>query len=93
MSNIYLITYDVADPKRLKKIHSYLKDIGHPMQKSVFECDFNNVELKKLINVVNNNLNYRDDSVRIYRLCQWCLDNVDCCGQGYALSVGSYEIV
>ena len=34
---IVLITYDITSPKRLIKLHDFLKDFGLNTQKSVFE--------------------------------------------------------
>ena len=36
---ITLITYDIADPKRLNNTRHFLKEFGLRTQKSVFECD------------------------------------------------------
>ena len=36
---ITLITYDITEPKRLVKLHKFLKEFGFNTQKSVFECD------------------------------------------------------
>ena len=36
MRRHYLITYDVACPKRLRKVHQYLSDCGFALQYSVF---------------------------------------------------------
>ena len=35
-ANLYLIAYDIADPKRLVKVHRTLKRQGLPVQYSVF---------------------------------------------------------
>ncbi|KPA18995.1 CRISPR-associated protein Cas2 [Candidatus Magnetomorum sp. HK-1] len=32
----YMIVYDIADPKRLKKVHKIMKTQGLPVQQSVF---------------------------------------------------------
>ncbi|MBU4287637.1 MAG: CRISPR-associated endonuclease Cas2, partial [Proteobacteria bacterium] len=53
---IVLITYDITDPKRLKKIHAFLKEFGFNTQKSVFECDIDDVALKTIRRYCKYNL-------------------------------------
>ncbi|MCG8648548.1 MAG: CRISPR-associated endonuclease Cas2 [Pirellulales bacterium] len=38
MRRIYLITYDVCDPKRLRQTFKCLRNWGDHLQYSVFEC-------------------------------------------------------
>lgn len=35
----YIVTYDIANPKRLRKVFKACKDYGMHLQLSVFECD------------------------------------------------------
>lgn len=42
--NRYIVTYDVANPKRLKRMHRLLSGFGDPVQYSVFCCDLSPVE-------------------------------------------------
>ncbi len=39
MRTNYIVTYDVCDPKRLRKVFKACKDYGMHLQLSVFECD------------------------------------------------------
>ncbi len=41
----YLVCYDIANDKRLKKVFKVCKDHGTHLQFSVFECDLNAREL------------------------------------------------
>src|SRR5690625_3653951 len=38
MRTLYLISYDISDPKRLRKVCRYLKGYKVDGQKSVYEC-------------------------------------------------------
>jgi len=40
----WLVTYDVADPRRLRKVYRLLRGYGDWMQLSVFRCDLNERE-------------------------------------------------
>ena len=39
MRTNYIVSYDICDPKRLRRVHRACKDYGVPLQYSVFECD------------------------------------------------------
>lgn len=41
----YLIAYDIADPKRLRKVIKVMESYGQRLQYSVFLCDLSGVEL------------------------------------------------
>ncbi len=40
----YIVTYDICDPKRLRKVFRACKDYGLHLQLSVFECDLTAAE-------------------------------------------------
>lgn len=44
----YIVSYDVADPKRLRQIARTLEGYGARIQYSVFECPLDNLRLEKL---------------------------------------------
>ena len=44
----YLITYDIEDDKKRKKISDELESFGYRVNYSVFECELNQTKLKKL---------------------------------------------
>ena len=44
MRHNYLVTYDIRDPKRLKKVFKACKGYGLHLQYSVFECDLTSRE-------------------------------------------------
>src|SRR5260221_9766302 len=39
MRHTYIVCYDIADPKRLRRVFKVCKDFGEHLQFSVFECD------------------------------------------------------
>ena len=41
----YLVSYDISDPKRLRRVHKAIKAFGWPMQYSIFICDLDAVEM------------------------------------------------
>jgi len=62
----YMLVYDVREPKRLQKIHYFMKKHGIAMQKSVFILKIDNTGLYKVISGVKELVNNREDDVRIY---------------------------
>lgn len=48
MRQRYLVTYDIADPKRLRKVFKLLKSYGEHLQLSVFRCDLSAMSLAQL---------------------------------------------
>ena len=90
---ITLITYDITDPKRLKKINRFLKEFGINTQKSVFECDLDSEGLKKIRTYCKNFLDLDKDAVRIYKICSRCINKVVLSGQGMKITNLTYQIV
>jgi CRISPR-associated protein Cas2 len=48
MRNVYLVTYDICDDKRLRQVFKTMRNWGDHLQYSVFECQLNGAELHKL---------------------------------------------
>jgi len=49
MSRIrYLVSYDISNPKRLRKVARSLEGFGVRLQYSVFECPLDDMRLAKL---------------------------------------------
>lgn len=64
MSRIrYLVSYDVSDPKRLRKVARALEGFGVRLQYSVFECPLDGIRLAKLKAELQSLLNHDEDQV------------------------------
>lgn len=90
---IVLITYDITNPRRLRKTHYFLKDFGLNTQKSVFECDIDELGLKIVRSYCKENLVMSSDSVRIYKICSRCINKVMISGQGLKVTQLDYSVV
>ncbi|MDA8162401.1 MAG: CRISPR-associated endonuclease Cas2 [Desulfobacteraceae bacterium] len=44
----YLISYDIADPRRLRLVARLMEGYGHRIQFSVFQCPLDDLGLEKL---------------------------------------------
>lgn len=60
MRNSFIVTYDIRDDKRLRKVFKIMKNWGDHLQYSVFECQLTRQELiemqEELREVINMNL-------------------------------------
>jgi CRISPR-associated protein Cas2 len=67
-NGLYLIAYDIADPKRLSRIHRALKKQGLPVQYSVFTVVMKRKALIRLLDHVEQLIDHAEDDIRCYRL-------------------------
>lgn len=67
-SNLYLVVYDIANSKRLARVHRVLRQQGLPVQFSVFLVVLKRKSLLKLLERINTLIDKREDDVRCYRL-------------------------
>lgn len=65
----YLVVYDIADPRRLRRVHATCLRFGDPLQESVFLCRLALKELVRLQARLAGILRAEEDSVRYYPLC------------------------
>jgi CRISPR-associated protein Cas2 len=72
---IYLVMYDVREPKRLKRVHKILREWGEPLQYSVFNVRATKREMEELRCRVTR-LVEAEDSVLWFRLCQVCANQL-----------------
>jgi CRISPR-associated protein Cas2 len=64
MSRIrYLVSYDICDAKRLRRVARSLQGFGVRLQYSVFECPLDEVRLAKLKSELHGLLNHDEDQV------------------------------
>lgn len=64
----YLIGYDIANPKRLQKIHKRMTAFSTPIQYSIFLYEGNIENLHKCLNKVLTIFNEKEDDLRVYPL-------------------------
>jgi CRISPR-associated protein Cas2 len=59
----YLVCYDIADDKRLRRVFKTCRDFGDHLQFSVFECDLNPSEKIELEAALSDIINHDEDQV------------------------------
>ena len=65
---LFLISYDIADPKRLSRIHRVLKKQGLPLQYSVFTVSLTQRQLQQLLQRFKRIIDHKEDDIRCYAL-------------------------
>lgn len=68
MRHRYVVSYDVSDPKRLRRIFKVMRGFGDHIQLSVFQCDLSAKERLLLLDAVGNVINRGEDQVVIIDL-------------------------
>ena len=63
MRTTYLVCYDIADDKRLRKVFKTCGNFGDHLQFSVFECDLNPSEKIELETALVEIINHDEDQV------------------------------
>jgi len=64
----WLVTYDIADPRRLAKVFKKLKKEGVPLQYSVFAVEASAAGMAVLMAQLARLIHTKEDDIRAYRL-------------------------
>lgn len=67
-STQWLVTYDIAHPRRLAQVFKYLKKKGIPIQYSVFSVSASSAQMGTLMAGIATLIHKGQDDVRAYRL-------------------------
>jgi CRISPR-associated protein Cas2 len=81
--HLYLLAYDVSDPKRLRKVHKTMTAWGKPLNYSVFRLRCTDRELARLQFELATIL-AKDDRLLVVRLCAECASRVSIKGKELA---------
>lgn len=63
MRTTYLVCYDIANDKRLRKVFKTCRNYGDHLQYSIFECDLSESELVQLEHELGQIINHSEDQV------------------------------
>jgi CRISPR-associated protein Cas2 len=61
MRTTYIVCYDIADAKRLRRVFKICRNYGNHLQFSVFECDLNASEKIELERKLSETMNLKED--------------------------------
>lgn len=68
MRNRYLVTYDIREGKRLRKVFIKMRGYGEAVQYSVFLCRLSPLEKTLMISDLLKIINHNEDSIIIINL-------------------------
>jgi CRISPR-associated protein Cas2 len=89
MENFWLVCYDIACPKRLRRVERICEDFGFRAQDSVFACAVTPEQLITLENRLKRVMLVSEDSLRCYPLCERDQNSVSSVGHDLLASVSS----
>jgi CRISPR-associated protein Cas2 len=72
---LIIVTYDVstetaAGRKRLRRVAKACESMGQRVQKSVFECQVNEMQLEQLERSLLAEIDEKEDNLRFYRIVE-----------------------
>lgn len=70
---LWLVSYDIAEDRRRRRVAARLAEVGRRVQWSVFECDLGTATLVVLLVELRTEMEAAEDSLRCYPLCTSCL--------------------
>jgi CRISPR-associated protein Cas2 len=85
--HVYLVMYDVREPKRLKRLHKLLLEWGQPLQYSIFSVRGTRREMAELHCLVTREIQ-SEDSVLWLRLCDGCAGSMVVQGESHVHLAG-----
>jgi CRISPR-associated protein Cas2 len=77
----YLVAYDIADPKRLRKVAQTCEDFGVRRQYSVFHCRLTAANLVRLKSRLYDIINLQQDQILFIPLCPRCQQAIESLGK------------
>jgi CRISPR-associated protein Cas2 len=77
----YIVAYDIADPKRLRKVAQTCEDFGYRRQFSVFLCRLSAHDLVRLKSRLYDIIHLERDQVLFIPLCARCVQGIEAMGR------------
>lgn len=63
MRATYIVTYDIANDKRLRRVFRVCKNFGNHIQFSVFECDLSSTERIRMESELKELIHHGEDQI------------------------------
>lgn len=90
---LYVVCYDISSDPVRDRMSRTLLDFGARIQESVFECVLNAELRVEMMGRLQGLPLGPDDRVRVYRVCERCVEQVEIYGQGDITSDPDFYIV
>lgn len=79
--NSWIVSYDISDPKRLRKVAITCEDFGVRRQLSVFLCRITPTDLVRLRTRLYELIDHEVDQVLFVPLCDKCAAGIESLGR------------
>ncbi|WP_150048606.1 CRISPR-associated endonuclease Cas2 [Methylomonas rhizoryzae] len=66
--HLYIITYDIRDPKRWRRVFRLMKGYGEWLQLSVFQCRLSRKRHAELIALLDGIIHHNEDHILIVNI-------------------------
>lgn len=95
MTQLYLVlvAYDIAHPKRLRRVAKALESVGDRVQKSVFECGLTPDALLALRQRLRRLIDPAEDNILIQPICPYCREKMHWQGKPPAPETDMFWII
>lgn len=90
---IYMVCYDICNPKRLQKTAKVIENYGLRIQYSFFQCEMPREIMHRMKKEVLNIIDVKADYFFIYPLCEACSRKAVTDGKGNIMVLKSFEII
>ncbi len=77
----YIVSYDISNPKRLRKVALTCEDFGLRKQFSVFLCRLSATDFVRLRSRLYDLINLEEDQVLFIPLCGKCVQQIEALGR------------
>lgn len=68
MRHLYIVSYDISDPGRLRRVHGAMRGFGDPLHYSVFCCSLSGKEKVLMVAALAELIHHGEDRVMIVDL-------------------------
>jgi CRISPR-associated protein Cas2 len=65
MRNAYIVSYDISDPKRLRKVFKAMHGFGNRMQLSVFRCELSKADKVRMMAKLDPLIHHVEDQILV----------------------------
>jgi len=66
--SLYIVTYDISDPKRWRRVFKLMNGYGEWLQLSVFQCRMSDQRHAELVALLDGIIHHREDHIILVNL-------------------------
>ena len=77
---LYLVAYDICQPRRLRRVAKVCEDCGIRGEYSVFEYDLSEDSFSQLWEDLSREIDHEVDTILAYRVCAACVREIESMG-------------